>query len=85
MNDLKICYSIMKQKQELKNIIQSIFVPWNEYEWLLTSMCQRLDGTWIYTLVEYCEKMEYNSMGIFNIAVTEDELKQYFYEDRKRD
>lgn len=79
---LRLWSSVMKQKQDLK-ICGSILQNWENNEWLLKEMCQTLNGEYIYTMIEFCEDMKFTPCGICNIAVTEDELKEYFYEDRK--
>ena len=81
-NGLKFWSSVMKQKQDLP-ILGSIIQDWEDNEWLLKEMCKTLSGEYVYTLVEFCESMEFTPCGIFKIAVTKDELDKYFYEDRK--
>ena len=80
--DLRFWSSVMKQKKEL-NIGGSILQDWSKNEWLLKEMCQTLSWEYVYTLVEFCEDMEFTPCGICSIAVTEKELDEYFYEDRK--
>ena len=79
---LKFWSSVMKQKTDLK-ICGAILQDWSKNEWLLKDLCQTLNGEYVYTMVEFCEEMEFTPCGIFSIAVTEDELDKYFYEDRK--
>ena len=80
--DLRFWSSVMKQKKKL-NISGSILQEWNKNEWLLKEMCQTLSGEHIFTMVEFCEDMKFTPCGICSIAVTEKELNDYFYEDRK--
>lgn len=79
---LQFYHSVMKQKQEL-NISVSIIQNWKDNEWLLKEMCETLNGETVYVMTEFCEHMELGQCGIFNISVTEEELNNYFYEDRK--
>jgi len=79
---LKFWSSVMKQKQDL-NLYGSILQNWENNEWLLKEMCRTLNGEYVYTLIEFCEDMEYTPCGICSIAVTQEELDKYFYEDRK--
>jgi hypothetical protein len=45
-------------------------------------MAQTLNKTWAFILVEYCEDKNPNT-GLFQIAITGEEIDQYFYEYRK--
>ncbi len=80
--ELQFYRSVMKQKQKL-NIGCSIIQKWENNEWLLVGMSETLNNQYLYTLIEFCEDMEYTPCGICSIAVTEEELDEYFYEDRK--
>ena len=79
---LRLWSSVMKQKKDLE-IFGSILQDWSKNEWLLKEMCQTLNGGYVYTMVEFCEDNLTNPCGTFSIAVTEKELDEYFYEDRK--
>lgn len=79
--NLRMWSSILKQKEKLK-VSGSTLQDYSENEWLLTSMMERLDDSYVFGLVEYC-KDNNPQTGICQIAVTDDELDKYFYEDRK--
>lgn len=79
--NLKIWSSILKQKEDF-GITSSILQDYKDNEWLLIGMAQTLSKSLIYILVEYCENRN-PSNGIFQIAITDEEIDQYFYEARK--
>jgi hypothetical protein len=72
----------MKQNCQIDNITSTYF-EWEECEWLLIGIATTLQESQIYILIEYCEDASPQT-GLYQIAVTEEELKKYFYEDRKR-
>jgi len=82
IENLEMWSSILKQNKRL-NVPNSFIQRWEDSQWLLISMMYKLDGTYIFELVEFDEEM-YPSTGIFKIAVSEKELEDNFYEYKRR-
>lgn len=90
LGDLRIWSTLLKMKKNHNNVVSSTVLN-TDSEWLLISLCNTLDilsdkiDKHVLVLVEY-DKDVYPPQGIFQVAVTLEELNEYFYIlDRKRE